>query len=218
MRVSLRFNVLLFIFLGGIPFSSLAQVSDTTLRYILHAGDKIVIHYELTPEFDQPATIQPDNYIPVNLCGEVKVGGLTLAQAVDALRACAATRLVNPRVQVSLSDFQTPYYVVAGEVNEPKRYEMRETITALQALMIAGGPKVTARRSQVILLLGAASGHPQIRLIDIKSLQKRIPDNPVLSSGDIVYVPFSKIHSMQQIANLLSPFSYSAWSINGVAP
>ena len=41
--------------------------------------------------------------------------------------------------------------MVAGEVEHPGKFDLRENTTALQAVMLAGGFKDSARDTQVIL-------------------------------------------------------------------
>src|ERR1043165_4724918 len=114
-------------------------------RYVLHSGHVLDIQYRYTPEFNQTVSVQPDGYISLEMGGDLKVAGRNLAQVRDLILARARTRLESPEVVVILKEFQKPYVVVAGEVAQPGKIELRENLTALQAVLLAGGVKETAK-------------------------------------------------------------------------
>src|SRR5437867_1032976 len=102
-------------------------------RYTLHPGDVLDIQYRYTPEFNQTVTVQPDGYISLEIGGDIKVSGRTLEQVRNLILAKARTRLASPELIVVLKEFQKPYVVVAGEVAQPGKLEMREKLTEIQA-------------------------------------------------------------------------------------
>src|SRR2546426_11612725 len=100
--------------------------TPTEERYVLHPGDVLEIQYRYTPEFNQTVTVQPDGYVSLEIGGDVKVGGRTLQEVRNLILAKAQLRLQSPEVTVILKEFQKPYVVVAGEVNQPGKLELRE--------------------------------------------------------------------------------------------
>src|SRR5437867_8350664 len=102
-------------------------------RYTLHPGDVLDIQYRYTPEFNQTVTVQPDGFISLEIGGDVKVAGRNLEQVRNVILAKARTRLASPELIVVLKEFQKPYVVVAGEVAQPGKLEMREKLTEIQA-------------------------------------------------------------------------------------
>src|SRR5438128_4214024 len=120
-------------------------------RYKLVPGDVIDISYRYTPEFNQTVTIQPDGFVGLQIVGDIKIGGLTLEDARKKITEKASVRLKEPEITLLLKEFQKPYFVVSGEVATGGKYEMRENVTALQAVMIAGGFKDSAKTSQVVV-------------------------------------------------------------------
>jgi len=175
-------------------------------RYIIHGGDQITVHFPLTPEFDQLVTVQPDGFVVINVGGNAKLAGLDLDQATDLIREHATVRLKDPEVHLVMTDFQHPYFVVAGEVNNPNRYDLRENITALQAVMFAGGSKVSGKESQVVYIHDAASGSPLVRVLNMKHKNARTAaEDPILQSGDIVFVPRTHLTDLAQWTNIISP-------------
>ena len=108
-------------------------------RYVLHPGDVLDIQYRYTPEFNQTVTVQPDGFISLEIGGDLKVAGRNLEQVRNGILTKARTRLASPELIVVLKEFQKPYVVVAGEVAQPGKFEMREKLTAIQAVLLAGG-------------------------------------------------------------------------------
>jgi len=116
----------------------------TEERYRLQPGDVLEVQYRYSPEFNQTMTVQPDGYISLEIGGDVKVAGLTIEQTRQLILRRASARLREPVATIVLKEFQKPYFVVAGEVTTPGKIEMRERVTAIQAIMLAGGMKETA--------------------------------------------------------------------------
>src|SRR5437660_9674273 len=108
------------------------QLSTVTEeRYRLQPGDVLEIQYRYSPEFNQAVTVQPDGYVTLEIGGDLKVAGLTIEQARQAILKRAGARLQDPVAAIVLKEFQKPYFVVSGEVSLPGKIEMRERVTAL---------------------------------------------------------------------------------------
>ena len=176
---------------------ALAEAPDPKLhpreRYHLHPGDSLVLDYRLSPELNQTVTVGPDGYVDLNVAGSVKVAGLTLAEAHDLIVQQASTRLNNPELNLQLKDFQRLYVVVAGQVNNPTRIEMREDMTALQAVMLAGGFRDSARESRVVLFrrLNSKSDLAEVHVLNLHHIHKtvQLEHDMALEPGDVLYVP-----------------------------
>lgn len=184
-------------------------------RYKLHSGDQISVVYALTPEYNQTVTIQPDGYIILNAGGEVQVEGKTVDEATDAIRKAVSVRLNDPQINISLVEFQKPYFVVAGEVQIPAKYEMKEKITVLQALMMAGGTRISAKETQIVVLRAPGTESASIKVLNLKNVKsKEILERDIaLNSGDIVYVPRNKITKFSQIFTAMN--GWSGWASSG---
>src|ERR1051326_3698516 len=174
-RTYLIFAIILFSF----PLSVAAQTQTpprlTTVtegRYRLQPGDVLEVQFRYSPEFNQTITVQPDGYITLEIGGDLKVAGFTVEQTRAAILRQASTRLQDPVATVLLKEFQRPYFVVAGEVNTPLKMEMRERVTALQAIMLAGGPKETAKSSQVVVFRQINSDMAEVKLLNLKSIKR----------------------------------------------
>jgi len=80
-----------------------------------------------------------------------KVAGLTLNEARSAILEKASVRLRDPELLLVLKEFEKPYFVVAGNVTKPGKYEIHGEVTAVEAIAMAGGFTEKSKNSQVVL-------------------------------------------------------------------
>lgn len=182
------------------PLTQVVFAQATNIRYILQPGDEVTVQYRYTPEFDQTAKIQPDGFISLEVIGEVKLGGLSMNQAKDLITEKAKVRLKDPEVALSLKDFEKPFFVVAGEVTKPGKFELHDNITALQAIMLAGGFKDQAKASQVIVFRRLNSDVSETKVLNFKAAAQKggsFQDLP-LQPGDMLMVPQNTITRIER--------------------
>ena len=184
----------------------------TEERYRLQPGDVLEIQYRYSPEFNQTVTVQPDGYVSLEIGGDVKVAGMTVEQTRQAILKSAGARLRDPVATIVLKEFQRPYFVVAGEVAQPGKIEMRERVTAIQAIMLAGGMKETARSSQVVVFRKINSDVAEVKLLNLKSIRRTsdLENDLTLQAGDMVYVPRDKISKIERFMKLASVAAFMA--------
>jgi polysaccharide biosynthesis/export protein len=195
-------------------FTALAQTVPPTLghherdpRYMLNPGDVVEVQYRYTPEYNQTVTIQPDGFVSLQIVGDVKMGGLNLKQARTAILDKASVRLKDPEIALILKEFQKPYFVVAGEVAQPGKFEMRENVTALQAVMLAGGFKDSAKASQLVLFRKINSTTAEVKVLNLKDIKRTamLENDLELQPGDMLLVPrntLTKITRYMKLVNL----------------
>jgi len=181
-------------------------------RYRLNPGDVVDISYRYTPEFNQTVTIQPDGFVTLQIVGELKVAGFTLEEARNKILETAAKRLKDPEVNLLLKEFQKPFFVVSGEVAQPGKFEMNQDMTALQAVMLAGGFKDSAKTSQILVFRKINSQTAEVKLLDLKGIKKTgdLENDFALESGDMILVPrnmITKVERYVRLINLPSIFS-----------
>jgi polysaccharide export outer membrane protein len=197
-----RIHVLFLVLMGAA--AALAQpggFSERDPRYRLQPTDVLEIHYRYTPEFDQTVTVQPDGFVTLQIVGDLKLQGLTLDQLKTAILEKAARRLNSPEVTIVLKDFEKPYFVVGGEVGAPGRFEMRGTITALQAIAMAGGFKsASAKHSQVILFRRAGPDLAETKILNLKAAMSTSAKEPLsdLRPGDMLIVPQNRVSKIER--------------------
>jgi polysaccharide export outer membrane protein len=175
-------------------------------RYVLHPGDVLDIQYRYTPEFNQTVTVQPDGYISLEIGGDVKVGGRNLEQVRNVILTKARTRLQSPELIVVLKEFQKPYVVVAGEVTQPGKFEMREKLTAVQAVLLAGGFKDSAKSSQILVFRKLNAETAEVKTLDFKTLKRTsdLENDLTLQAGDMILVPRNRISKIERYVRIAS--------------
>jgi polysaccharide export outer membrane protein len=213
------FQSILMIVLMALPLIAEAQnqrpprlTTITEDRYHLQPGDVFEVQYRYSPEFNQTVTVQPDGYVSLEIGGDLKVAGLTIEQTRAAILRKAATRLQDPVATIVLKEFQRPYVVVAGEVGQPGKIEMRERVTAIQAIMLAGGMKESAKSSQIIVFRKINSDFAEVRVLNLKSIRRTsdLENDLTLQPGDMVFVPRDKISKIERFMRLASVAAFIA--------
>lgn len=166
--------------------------------YTLHVGDVIVLNYRYTPEFNQTVTVQPDGYINVNVVGSVNVVGRSVEEVRAQIVKQASSRLNKPELTITLQQFEHPYVVVAGEVEHPGKFDMRENLTALQAVMLAGGFKDSARDTHVLLFRKINADQAEVRKLDLHDVKKNadLERDIELEPGDMLLVTRNKMEHL----------------------
>ena len=187
-----------------------AQQLKTRPQYQIQPGDVMEVHYRYTPEYDQTVTVQPDGYITLNLVGNVKVSQSTVEEARTAIIKQASERLNQPEVSITLKDFQKPYFVVAGQVVSPGKFDMRENTTALQAVMMAGGFKDTAKSSKIVLFRKINSDTAEVKVLDLKKMEKTsaLERDIALQNGDMLLVPQNAAAKFERFMKLTNIGAY----------
>lgn len=176
------------------------------VRYTLNPGDVLEIQYRYTPEFNQTVTVQPDGYVSLQIGGDVRVGGRDLGQVRNLILAKVRTRLESPELIVILKEFQKPYVVVAGEVVQPGKLEMREKLTAVQAVLMAGGFKDSAKSSQILVFRKLNADTAEVRSLNFKTLTRTrdLENDLTLQPGDMILVPRNRISKLERYVRIAS--------------
>ena len=159
-------------------------------RYKIQRGDTISIAFPLASEFDQTLTVQPDGYVNPRGTPSLYVQGMTVPEAVEAFKKSYSKILHEPLIDLDLTDFQKPMFIVSGQVGKPGQYELRNDITVTEAIAIAGGFTPQAK-TQVFLYHRVSSGWVQVRRLNLKEILngKNVNEDSRMQEGDMVFVP-----------------------------
>ena len=175
-------------------------------RYRLQPSDVVDVQFRYTPEFNASAIVQPDGFISIQAAGDVKVGGLTLAEARDLIAKKASVRLKDPEVSLLLKDFVKPHFVVAGEVSHPGSYELRGDVGMIQAIAMGGGFKDSAQRSQVLLVRRANAEYANVKVYDLRKMMTpgNVLEDITLQPNDVIVVPRNRITKVEPYLRIAS--------------
>jgi polysaccharide biosynthesis/export protein len=168
--------------------------------YTLRVGDEVALNYRFTPEFNQTVTVQPDGNVVLDVVGSVRVAGLTLEQAHDQIVKLASVQLNKPELSITLTRFEQPYVVVAGEVDKPGKIDIRENTTALQAILLAGGFKDSAKDTKVILFRRINGDMAEVRPLNLHNVKKHadLERDTELEPGDMLLVTRNKMEHISR--------------------
>jgi len=183
--------------------------SPVAPRVTLGAGDVVDVRFFYTPELNVSQTVRPDGKIALQLIGEVSVQDKSPADLREELLGLYRPHLKEPDVAVVVQSFYHRRVYVGGEVLKPGVIPMPAQMTAMDAIMEAGGFRLpTAEAGSVIV----------IRRQDDMRIGYCVNLRPALKGGqtrafflepeDVVYVPQTQITEIgqwvdQHINNLL---------------
>lgn len=175
--------------------------------YRLQAGDTITVSFRFTPEFNDEVVIGPDGHVALKSTGDIRVAGLSIDEAQSAITKSAASKLVDPEVTLSLKEFDRPHVTVGGEVLTPGRYELRKPTTALQAILMAGGPKQDGAMGRVLVFRKLNSEMAETHVLQLGDYRNknRAKQDMMLQPDDMILVRhdnLSKIERYVKIINL----------------
>jgi polysaccharide biosynthesis/export protein len=197
--------------LAGLTFAQPATFTDRDPHYKLQSEDKVEVQYRYTPEYNATVALQPDGYVSLPLLGEVKLVNLSLADASREITAKARERLADPEITVLLKEYVKPYFVVAGEVNHPGRFDYHGDVSLVEALAISGGLKDSAKRTQVVLMHKTGTDLAEVRLLDVRKLMNGtgVREDIAIRPGDMIVVPRNFISKIEPYIRISETSLYS---------
>jgi protein involved in polysaccharide export with SLBB domain len=164
-------------------------------EYVATPGDHLDIVVRRVPEATRSVTVRADGRITLPLINDVAVRGLTTNEIDAKLTSLLSKRLVDPEVTVIAAQVHEPTIYVGGEVNMAGAVPLRNAVTAVQAISLAGGLKRSAAaRSIVIIRLGEDGAIETLPVVTTGHSQhgpyEALAQTP-LFEDDIVFVPES---------------------------
>lgn len=117
----------------------------------LAPGDEINVTFSGAPELNTRQKIQPNGKVSLPTVGDVSAGGRTITALQQQLTSLYQPHLQDPTVVVSLAGASAGVYV-SGEVLRAGKIPLDRPMTALEAVMEAGGFTKFANPKQVIVV------------------------------------------------------------------
>jgi protein involved in polysaccharide export with SLBB domain len=123
-------------------------------EYILQRGDDLEIRVYNMTELDGDVRVRPDGKISAVLLNDVQASGLTPLQLKQVLtEGYLAQNFRNPRITVIVKSSASQNVYVGGEIGLPAAVPLRGDLTAIQAVLHAGGAKEASASDQVTIRL-----------------------------------------------------------------
>jgi polysaccharide export outer membrane protein len=175
------------------------QFPQRDQRYRLRKSDVIDVKFTFSPEFNQTITVQPDGYITLDGAGAIQVENKTLAELTESIQRAYSGILHEPVITVSLKDFDKPFFLAAGQVGKPGKYELRSDTTLTEAVAIAGGFTNASKHSQVVLFRRVSGDLVEAKVFNVKQMlgSHNLQEDPHLMPGDVLYVPQNTISKVR---------------------
>jgi polysaccharide biosynthesis/export protein len=174
--------------------------------YRLQAGDTVTVSFRFTPEFNDEAVIGPDGHVSLKATGDIRVAGLSIAEAQNAIAKSSSSKLVDPEVTISLKEFDRPHVTVSGEVLTPGRYELRKPTTALQAVLMAGGPKEDGAMGRVLLFRKLNSEMAEVHVLQLGKYRSknRTSQDMMLQPDDMILVRHDNLSKVERYVKIIN--------------
>jgi polysaccharide biosynthesis/export protein len=156
--------------------------------YRLGPEDVIDVFVWKEPDLSTSVVIRPDGKISLPLANELQASGKTAAELQQEITERLRIYLTQPVVNVMVKQINSLKISVLGEVRKPDVYRIKNRVTVLDAIAMAGGFTDLARPNRVIVLRNTASGPQHIKI----NVKQTVADNAgspfYLQAQDTVYV------------------------------
>ena len=173
-------------------------------KYEITAGDVLTVSIYDEPDLIQPEIIvRPDGYATINPIGEIFVEGLNLHALTTILEEKFKDYVNQPRISVSIRDFNPASIYIFGAVERPGTYQqmttlskqfadsknpiVRTDLTLANVISNAGGVSVNADLSKITV----TGRDKKANEIDLWKFIKEgdTSQNIKLKTGDVIFVP-----------------------------
>jgi polysaccharide biosynthesis/export protein len=156
---------------------------------ILREGDTVKISFPGAPNLDTTQSIRRDGKISLSLIGEVEAVGLTPDGLREKLVALVSPQIGSKEVNVALQTSTFPVFV-NGAIMRPGKILSDHPITALEAIMEAGGFNLATANLKAVKVIRNESGVMKNYILNLKAVLDGKSDQPFyLKPSDIVFVP-----------------------------
>lgn len=157
---------------------------------LLREGDVVAITFPGAPNLNgPPQQIRRDGKITLPSIGEVTAAGKTVERLQQTLITLYSGQLVMKEINVTVESSIFSVYVT-GSVLKPGRIDANRPITALEAIMEAGGFDYNKSNMKEVTVTRTTKGHVEHFSLNLKRvLEGKDSGTFYLKPSDIVFVP-----------------------------
>jgi protein involved in polysaccharide export with SLBB domain len=149
----------------------------------LRPGDRIALRLSgMRVPVEVTDVLDEEGEITLELLGSISLSGLTATEAERKIRNEYISREIYKNISVSIVVEQASYYV-QGEVRQPGRFVLTESLTLIQAIAAAAGYTDFAKPSKVRIIRG-----DDVLYYDATRIGKRLDKDPLIRRGDTIIV------------------------------
>jgi polysaccharide export outer membrane protein len=178
-----------------------------TPEYRIGIGDRLDViflyHSNLT---SREILVRDDGRISLPYIGDQAALGYTPMELDSLLTDRFAEILKQPNISVIVRQPAQKQVYVLGLVQRPGGYPFEKPVSLLSALALAGGVKDGGKPSNTVLIRRSTATEVVGIEIDVKAIMdgSAIYNDLLLKNYDIVYVPQSRLKSVEEFASSLS--------------
>ena len=156
---------------------------------LLREGDDVKIAFPGSPNLDTVQQIRRDGKITLALVGEVDAAGLTLDALKQKLIELYAPQVSTKQINVSVASSAFPVFV-SGSVIHPGKIMSDHPLTALEAIMEAGGFDPNTANMKAVKIVRKEKGLMKTYRVNLKDILDGTSSTPFyLQPDDMVFVP-----------------------------
>jgi len=172
------------------PLSSAAATPVAPSPFtLLREGDVIQVAFESETNLNTVAKIQLDGTVVLPMIGEVPAAGKTVLVLKAELQKGYEKFIKTTDLTVTLTATSASIYI-SGAVLRPGRIPLDRPLTAMEAIMEAGGFDLTRAKTSDVSVLRMVNGQQKRFRVDLKSALREGDLHPFqLQPFDIVHVP-----------------------------
>ncbi|MCB9871363.1 MAG: polysaccharide export protein [Planctomycetes bacterium] len=168
-------------------------------RVVLTPGTQLEVKFLHTPELNDKQAVRADGLVTLPMIGAVEVGGRTPEEVRDKLLDAYRGKLVDPDIRVLISNPSGHRVYVGGQVRQPGSFPLSGPTTALEAVMLAGGPDLTQACTSGVLVIRHEANARRGYLVDLSQSLRGESARPFyLRANDVVFVPRTAIAKFDQ--------------------
>lgn len=140
------------------------------------------------PDITRSVVVRPDGKVSLPLSGEIEAADRTPEELEREITARLETYIANPVVTVIVSQVNSPRISVLGEVHSPNVFRVRDGMTALEAIALAGGFTEFAKKDDVVVIRSSQAGTDRFELDLEETVDDRSGGVFFVQPGDVIYV------------------------------
>jgi len=173
---------------GNVPPPSPAR--ESTPRYEVQPGDLLHVAVWKEEDLDDDVLVRPDGGFSFPLVGDIRAAGKTVEELRLELTEKLSRFVTDLFVTVQVREINGNKIYVIGQVNRPGEFVVNPRVDVMQALTLAGGATTFASPNGIFVLRREQNQQRTMpfRFDDVVN-GKRLEQNILLQSGDVVVVP-----------------------------
>jgi polysaccharide export outer membrane protein len=159
--------------------------------YLIGVTDVLYVSVWKNPELSVEAPVRTDGMISVPLIDDVQAEGLTPQELKEVITRELSEFVTSPDVTILVSQMNSRYVSVLGEVKQDGRIPLTRDLRVLEAIAHVGGFSTFADKSDVRIVRRDRDGNEVEYRFDYNAyIRGKAPGtNIVLRPGDTIIVP-----------------------------